>query len=69
MEEEYKAQVFAEREEMDKKLTALIEFIERNPEFCKLPPDEKRLLRSQRSITLKYCDLLDALIEHFTGEV
>lgn len=63
--EDWQLRAVKEKEELDKKLSALTFFIERTMQFESLPTDERLRLINQEKCMLEYSQILAARINHF----
>jgi hypothetical protein len=63
--EPHQQRVVAEKSELDKKLTALADFIVSNPVFAGLPEAERERLVRQKSCMAEYSKILGERIDAF----
>ncbi len=61
---DFQQRVVAEKEELDKKATALGAFFEK-PLFATVNPDEQARLRAQHGVMIRYSEILADRIAHF----
>ena len=61
----YQQHVIDEKTELDKKATALSNFIGENPVFDTLDPVEQELLKEQNDVMWKYSEILGSRIAVF----
>ena len=66
--EPYQQRVVEEREELGKKLVALVTFIVSSATFGILPEVEQMLMRRQAYLMNEYHEVLTKRIEHFKKE-
>ena len=63
----HQQRVIDEKTELDKKATALSEFIGSNPIFCTINPEEQERLKEQNEVMWQYSEILGARIAAFTS--
>lgn len=61
----HEQRVVDEKNDLDTKLTALVQFICASPIFNGLPYEDKQLLRGQRNCMVNYSDILGCRIARF----
>jgi hypothetical protein len=65
--EPHQQRVVDEKEELDKKATALSNFIGTSPIFDTIDPAEQERLKQQNDVMWQYSEILGARIAAFTG--
>ena len=63
----HQQRVIDEKTELDKKATALSEFIVNNPIFCTINSEEQERLKEQNEVMWQYSEILGARIAAFTS--